>query len=146
MKKKTLCFVGIAVVLIVCLITYFRPLSLSDAVNGDIQITMVLSNLGVKNGEAYIDSIVYQNITTEQNENVLSLLDTYTYKRTLGTLFSDGSLSGLGDKTLNIYMYDDTSFVGNILISSSGQITVNGKNYSMKNAERFIEQIVEIME
>lgn len=146
MKKKTLCFVGIAVALIVCLIAYFRPLPLSDTANRNIRITMVLSNIGVRNGEAYIDPIIYQNITTEQNEDVLSLLDTYTYKRRLGTLFSDGSMSELGDKTLNIYMYDDTSLAGNILISSSGQIAINGKNYSMKNAEKFIEEIVEIIE
>lgn len=146
MKKKMLCFVGIAVALLICLIAYFRPLPLSDTANRNIQIKMILSDIGIRNGEAYIDPIVYQDLTAEQNEDVLSLLDAYTYRRTLGTLFSDGAMSGLGNKTLNIYIYDDTSLVGSIFIASSGKIAVNGKNYSMKNAEQFIEQIIEIME
>ena len=106
---------------------------------------MVLSELGVRNGEAYIDSVDYQDITTEQKSVILILLEKYTYKRTLGTLFSDGSISELGDKTLYIYVYDDVSLVGSIFVSSSGRIAVNEKSYSMKNAEQFIEKIIEIM-
>lgn len=101
--------------------------------------------LGVRNGEAYIDSVDYQDITTEQKSAILILLEKYTYKRTLGTLFSDGSISELGDKTLYIYVYDDVSLVGSIFVSSSGRIAVNEKNYHMENAEQFIEQIIEIM-
>ena len=97
------------------------------------------------NGEAYIDSVDYQDITTEQKSAILILLEKYTYKRTLGTLFSDGSISELGDKTLYIYVYDDVSLVGSIFVSSSGRIAVNEKNYHMENAEQFIEQIIEIM-
>ena len=45
---------------------------------------------------------------------------------------SDGSISGLGDKTLSIYEYDDVSLVGSIFVSSSGRIAVNEKNYRME--------------
>ena len=58
---------------------------------------------------------------------------------------SDGSLSGLGDKMLYIYVYEDASLVGSIFVSSAGKIAVNEKSYRMENAEQFIGQIIEIM-
>ena len=144
MKKRTIYLTVIAIVLLICIIAFFRPLSLSDIARENNQIRMVLSELGVRNGEAYIDSVDYQAITAEQKSAILTLLEKYTYRRTFATLFSDGSISGLGDKTLSIYVYDD-SLVGNIVVASSGKIAVNEKSYSMENAEQFIEQIIEIM-
>lgn len=145
MKKKTIYLVVIVIVLLVSMAVFFKPLSLSDIANENNQIIMVLSEFEVRNGEAYIDSVDYQEITTEQKRGILNLLEKYTYRRTFGTLFSDGSMSGLGDKMLSIYVYDDASLSGSILVSSSGKIEINGKNYNMKNTEQFIEQIIEIM-
>lgn len=145
MKKKTLYIVIFITVLLICIISFFKPLRFSDIARENNQIKMVLSELGVRNGEAYIDSVDYQAITTEQKSAILTLLEKYTYRRTLDTLFSDGSLSGLGDKTLSIYVYDDVSLVGSIFVSSSGRISVNEKSYSMENAEQFIEHIIEII-
>lgn len=145
MKKKTIYLAVIVIVLLICIIAFFRPLSLSDIARENTQIKMVLSELGVRDGEAYIDSVDYQDITTEQKRAILTLLEKYSYRRTFDTLFSDGSISGLGDKTLSIYVYDDVSLVGSIFVSSSGRIAVNEKSYSMKNAEQFIEKIIEIV-
>lgn len=145
MKKKTFYSIGIAVVLLICIITYFKPLSLSDTTRDITQVKMVLCEYGIRNGEPYIDSTNYQTVSEEQNSEILSLFDKYTYRRNLGTLFSDGSMSGLGKETLNIYVYDGVSLKGTIFVASSGEIVVNDKNYSMENAEKFIEQIVEIM-
>lgn len=144
MKKKTIYLVVIVIVLLI-FIAFFKPLSLSDIARENNQIKMVLNQLGVRNGEAYIDSVDYQVITAEQKSAILTLLEKYTYRRTFDTLFSDGSISGLGDKTLSIYVYDDVSLVGSIFVSSSGRIAVNEKSYSMENAEQFVEQIIEIM-
>ena len=145
MKKKTIYLVVIVIVLLICIIAFFKPLSLSNIARENNQIKMVLSEFGVRNGEAHIDSVDYQAITTEQKSAILFLLEKYTYRRTFGTLFSDGSISGLGDKTLSIYVYDDVSLVGSIFVSSSGKIAVNEKSYRMENAEQFIEQIIGIM-
>lgn len=145
MKKKTIYFVVIVIVLLICIIAFFKPLSLSNIARENNQIKMVLNEFGVRNGEAYIDSTDYQAITAEQKNAILALLEKYTYRRTFGTLFSDGSISGLGDKMLSIYVYADVSLVGSIFMSSSGEIAVNEKSYHMKNAEQFIEQIIEIM-
>lgn len=152
MKKKTskLCTVLPAViiiaVLLICAITYFKPISLSDIASENNRIVMILNEFGVRNGAAYIDSTDYQSITPEQKSSIIALFEQYTYRRTFGTLFSDGSLSDMGDQVLYIYVYDGNSLVSNIFVSTSGKIAVNEKSYSMKNAEHFIEQIIEIVE
>lgn len=87
----------------------------------------------------------YQDITIEQKNTILALLDKYTYRRTIGTLFSNGSTSDLGDKTLSVYVYDDVSLINSVFATSSGKIVINEKVYNMENAEQFIEQIIEIM-
>ena len=145
MKKKMLCSIIIVIAFFVCCTVYFKPLSLSDVAEADNQIKMVYSQLGVKNGEAYIDSVDYQGITIDQKRTILDLLDKYTYRRTFSTLFSNGSTSDLGDKTLSIYVYDDASLINSVLVTSSGKVVINKKTYNMEDAEPFIEQIVEIM-
>ena len=144
MKQKTVCLVMAVVVIVIallsCLIAYFRPLSFSDVAEVNEQITIISSELGGRVGEPYIDTVDYQSLTTEQKSAVLALLGQYTYRRTLGTPFSDGSMSGLGNRTLSIYTYD-----GMIFVSATGKVAVNGKNYRMRNAEQFIEQILEIV-
>ena len=107
MKKKMLCPIVIVIAFLICCIVYFKPLSLSDVAEADNQMKMIYSQIGVENGEAYIDSVNYQDITIDQKNAILSLLDKYTYRRTVGTLFSNGSTSDLGNKTLSIYVYDD---------------------------------------
>lgn len=146
MKKKVTFLAVLAIVLLICIITFFKPLLLSDIINEKNQITMVFCEFGVKNGEAYIDSVDYQSINEEQKSSVLDVMGIYPYRKTPGTLFSSGSVSEIGDKVLYIYVYDDSSLVSNAVISSSGKIAVNEKNYNMKNAEQFIEQILEIVE
>lgn len=88
----------------------------------------------------------YAEVTTEQKSAILTVLENYTYRRTFGTLFSDGFLSDFGDAMLSIYGYENDTLVASIVISSSGKIAVNDKTYHMKDAEQLIDQIVKIME
>lgn len=145
MKKKILCSTIIVIAFLICCIIYFKPLSLSDVAGADNQIKMVYSQLGVKNGEAYIDSVNYQDITIEQKDAILSLLDKYTYRRTVGTLFSNGFISDLANKTLSIYVYDDNLLINSVFATSSGKVVINEKAYNMEDAEQFIEQMIDIM-
>ena len=145
MKKKMLCPIVIVIAFLICCIVYFKPLSLSDVAEADNQMKMIYSQIGVENGEAYIDSVNYQDITIDQKNAILSLLDKYTYRRTVGTLFSSGSTSDLGNKTLSIYVYDDDLLINSVFATSSGKVVINEKTYNMEDAERFIEQMIEIM-
>ena len=145
MKKKTTYFVciGIAVLLLICTVLYFKPLSLSKVADKDMKMYITLIEYSIENGEPISDTIEYQNITEEQHKEILSVLDEYTYQRTLGTIFSDGSMPGY--YVLNIYLSNEISMNNYILVSSSGEILVHGKTYHIKNAEQFIEQILEIV-
>ena len=145
MKKKMLCPIVIVIAFLICCIVYFKPLSLSDVAEADNQMKMIYSQIGVENGEAYIDSVNYQDITIDQKNAILSLLDKYTYRRTVGTLFSNGSTSDLGNKTLSIYVYDDDLLINSVFATSSGKVVINEKTYNMEDAEQFIEQMIEIM-
>lgn len=145
MKKKIIYFVGIAV-LVICVIAYFKPLSFSDMVDNDNQIKMTMQDFSIKNGEANIESDEYTNLTAEQKDGILKVLAQFRYRRTFKTLFSDGSMSDLGDKMLSIYIYENDLTFNTVVASSSGKIAVNNKVYSMKDAEDFIEHIIDIVE
>ena len=130
----------------ICVIAYFKPLSFSDFADNDNQIKMLLQDFTIKNGEANIESDEYQDITETQKNDILNVLEQFTYRRNFKTLFSDGSMSGLGDKMLTIHVYENDLYVDSVMVSSSGKILINDKTYSMKNAEEFIEQIISIVQ
>ena len=144
MKKRTISLLTLIIILLICTIIYFRPLSLSSLVTEDSLINMISSEYVLKNGEPDIDTVEYKDITAEQKNVLLPILEKYAYRRTFGTLFSNGSMSGTGNKMLTIYVFDTNS--DSIFVTSVGKIVVNNKNYRMENAEQFIEQIMEIME
>ena len=145
MKKKIGYLIGIAV-LVVCVIAYFKPQSFSDFADNDNQIKMILQDFTIKNGEPNIESSEYQDITETQKRDILNVLDQFAYRRNIKTLFSDGSMSDLGDKMLTIYVYENNLHIGSVMVSSSGKIAIKNKVYSMKNAEDFIGQILDIVE
>lgn len=145
MNKKKLYLIGIAVIVLICIITYFRPLSLSNTMHDFTQVNMILSQLGVRDGAAYIDSVNYKTTTKEENSKLRAIFDNFTYRRNLGTLFSDGSMSGLGNETLHLYVYDGDTLEAAFFVASTGKVLVNDKIYSMENTGEFIEQIVEVV-
>lgn len=63
----------------------------------------------------------------------------------MGTLFSDGSMSGLGNETLYLYVYDGDTLEATFFVASTEKVLVNDKIYSMENTGEFIEQIVEVV-
>ena len=143
MKKKIVFLVGVAIVLLICGIVYFRPLSLSSTVSENSNILVVLSDTAFEGRRN--DVFEEEDISAEQKSAIFSVFEEYSYRRTFGTPFSDGSLSETGYVLeLSIYIAEENSF-HSIMMTSSGNLVVNGKNYRMKNAERFINQIDEIL-
>ena len=144
MKMKLLLLINIFIILLICMITYFMPLSLSDIICEDNEIDIILNTFENKNGAPNIDSVTYQDITAEQERGILALLEEYPYRRALDTPFSSSSISESRDQSLTIFVYDDNSSTDAIILVSSGQIVVNGIHYYMKNAETLIAQIIDI--
>lgn len=146
MKKKALYIAGVVIILLICILAYFKPLSLVDTIKENKRIDIIVNEFEIEDGEPNIESVVYNDLTTEQNSAILALLGEYNYRRTLGTLFSNGSITDLDDKTLTIFVYDDNSSVSAIAVASSGKIAVNDKSFGMEDAEQLIKQIIEIVE
>ena len=64
---------------------------------------------------------------------------------TFGTLFSDGSLSDLGEWIFCFYIYEDQELVYTVIVSDAGKISVNNKSYVMQNASTLIQEISDII-
>lgn len=143
MKKKATVLAAIAVLLLIGLAIYFRPLHFSVP-DESSQIAIVLNEYAVSDGKPTIDSAEYPVTSPEQRRAIRALLEKTAYRRTAGTPFSDGSMSDVGNRTLAIYIYDGDSLADSIFVSSSGKIAVQNKIYYMKNSEQLIAQIIEI--
>lgn len=142
-KKKFAYVIGIAIVLLIITIVFFKPLPLSSLASDNNQVAVLWNEIGVRDRMPYMDCVEYQSLTPSQSKAILSLLDKYTYKRTLRTLFSDGTMAGY--YALNIYLSNEISMNNYIFVSTSGEILIHGKTYHMMNAEQFIEQVLEIV-
>lgn len=145
MKKKGLYIAG-AAVLLGCMIAYFSPLFLSNAIGENTRIDLILNEFEIRDGEPNIASTVYDEVTAEQKAAILTLLENCTYRKTSGALFSDGSITDPDDRTLTVFIYDDRSSVASIVMASSGKIAVNDKSYHFENAGELIGQIIALME
>lgn len=98
-------------------------------------------------GEPYMDSESYNDLTKEQEQSIINLFQQYTYRRTLSTfLVSDGFLSETGDQLVDIFMYEDSELVCSVIISNTGSVSVNDRPYVLENPSRFIEELLQIVE
>lgn len=146
MEKKTMCMIGVVIVLLLCIIAFFKPPSFLDTIGENNRLDIILNAFEIEDGEPNIESLVYNDIAAEQKDTILAVLEKYDYRRTFGTLFSNGSITDLPDKTVTILVYDDNSSVATIVVAASGKIAVNNKSYGMEDAEQLIKQIIEIVE
>lgn len=131
----------VIVVVLAALLLYFRQMDMSDLINGDQNILITRNEFGVQNGEPYINYENYNDLTDDQKQDIVDLFQRYTYRRTPGTLFSDGSLSGMGDELINIYIYEGTELVRTVTISDTGDMSVNNRNYVMQESLELIHNI-----
>lgn len=149
MKKARYKAVVIVIIILflAAVFVYFRPLRMSDLVNDEQEIVLTQISMGVQNGEPYMDSESYNDLTKEQEQSIINLFQQYTYRRTLSTfLVSDGSLSETGDQLVDIFMYEDSELVCSVIISNTGSISVNDRPYVLEDPLRFIEELLQIVE
>ena len=89
MKKRAIWLAVTVIALLTCGILYFKPLSLSDLAGENDQVKVLYCELGVRNGEAYVDPVDYQDITPEQKRAILAFLGEHPYPTTVRTLISN---------------------------------------------------------
>lgn len=133
----------LAALLAVLLSVYFRPLPFPVIGESD-QLMITWTEMGVRNGEPYMDTEDFYEFTPEQRSSIQNLLSRYTYCRTASTLFSR-NFSSSGHQLLYLFVFNDGYKLHSIQISSAGKLAVNGRNYRMKHAEQFIAQALEIL-
>lgn len=135
----------IIVVVLAALLIYLRPMKMSDLINGDQNLLITRSEIGVRDGEPYIDTESYNDLTEEQRQGIVSLFQQYTYRRTPGTLFSDGSISGSIDNYINIFVYEDIELVRTIIISDTGGMSVDSRAYVVQEPSKLIQDILDVI-
>lgn len=149
MKKpsyKALVTGTIIVIVLAVLLLYFWPMKMSDLINKDYEIRITLTEVVVRDGEPYIDTKNYDNLTEEQGQDIMSLFQQYTYRRTPGTLFSDGSISGAVNNYINIFVYEDSKLVRTIIISDTGGMSVDSRVYVVQEPSALIQDIISVIE
>jgi len=83
----------------------------------------------------YFRPLAFTDIVTEQ----------HSYRRTVGTLFSDGTIEDLGERMLTIHVMEGEAS-DSIVVTDSGKIAVNDKVYRMKDADEMMEKLLEVVE
>lgn len=144
MKKRWIA-VGIVLVLLAGAAVYFWPRPLSGSLEPGEHMSITITNMGVRNGEAYMEPERYDDITEAQQAEIAALLDEYSYMRTLTTAFSDGSMEGLGDRVLVIHWYNDTGSTASLSVSAEGQVALGNRTYRMGDAPEFLDRVTEIL-
>ena len=149
MKKPSYKVLATGIIIIIvfaALLLYFRPMEMSDLINEDYEIRITRTEVGVRDGEPYIDTKNYNDLTEEQRQDIMSLFQQYTYRRTPGTLFSDGSISGAINNYINIFVYEDSELVRMIIISDTGGMSVDSRVYVMQEPSALIQDILGVVE
>lgn len=144
MKKRWIA-VGIVLILLAGAAVYFWPRPLSGGLEPAEHMSITITNMGVRDGEAYMEPEQYDDITEAQQAEIAALLDEYSYMRTLTTAFSDGSMEGLGDRVLVLYWYNDTGSTASLTVSAEGQVDIGGRTYRMGDAPEFLDRVTEIL-
>ncbi len=144
--KKAIIIVIFTIIIVLASILYLKPISLTDIINSNSTLLFTKIELGVKDGSPYHNSTNYNDITDEQTKEILQLLNNYSYARNIKTVFSDGSMTdNAGDGYFYITIYNETNYEGVVVIAYDNEISVNDKNYTMKNSEQFINEILAII-
>ena len=122
------------------------PAKLSECLDDGSQINIQVDTFDIKDGEPIIDQETYSDITEEQKNSILKLCSQYSYRRRIDTLFSDGSISEVGDTVVYIFLNGEDGSDKQIVISSTNKIAIGNKTFKMNHAEQFIRELLKILE
>ncbi len=146
-NSKKIIFTVSIIISVFCIGMYLKPMSLSDIANDSSTLLFVKVNAGWKDGRPYTEGEDYNEITDEQKQKIIQLLNKYHYSRELKTLFSDGSMS---NNSVEVYFYitifNGLDYQDTIIVAYNDKISLNNKNYKMKNSDVFIEEILTIID
>lgn len=123
---------------------YFKPLNLTALINNSNtdNLTILASSLNIND---YYNN-TYQDISQDDLLSIINIINNYTYTRKFNSMFSEDSLGELGDYLIHIYTYKNNSQINSLSISNNNKISINNKNYSIKNSDNLIQEILEVLD
>lgn len=145
MKKKVLLIAGI-LLLAAAVAVYFRPLPLADTLSGGDQLMVTLFEVEISDGQPDVEYPKYDQLTQEQQTRIRELFAESSYRRTFGTLFSDGSMDGLGDRIAYVHVFDGDTWEATVALSDAGECSVHNRTYRLNHAPQLVEALVKICE
>ena len=145
MKKVHWIGAGCVALLAVCIV-YFYPISLAGNIMETSKPVVLINEIGVHDGEPYINTKNYDQITEEEKQKVMEIVQEYSYRRTLTTYGSSNAMENAGNKTVFLYLYEGDILAKSIYVSDSGQISVDNRIYKMKHTDQFVKEIEEIFQ
>lgn len=78
MKKPSYKVLATGIIIIIvfaALLLYFWPMEMSDLIKGDQDILITRTGPGVRDGEPYIDTKNYDDLTEEQRQDIISVIE-----------------------------------------------------------------------
>lgn len=124
----------------IIIVTYFRPVPLSNLLEHAETIQVSMQELGVDNsGAAYIDESTRAVLSPQEKEDIITAANQYSYCRNLSSLFKyDGSKKGLSSKILMLYV-EENAQIKTICITSMQEIIIDNHFYTMEDSWDFID-------
>ena len=145
MKKKLVWSVAICIVLLISGSIYFHSLTLADNIGENNTFRVQVIAADVRNGEVHTDTKSQDIVTGQQKEDIMLLMQKYSYKRMLKTYISGNTMEQIGNRSVFLYIYDGDTLLHTICVTDSGQISVDDRLYKMKNARQFNDEIEKIV-
>lgn len=122
---------------------YFRPLSLEKdltKIKDVIVLNIVFKN---ENGQPETIHEVYDNLSENQINRIVELLKEYSYRRKIGTFFSDGSIQE-AEYIVSVYVYNEDYKLTSITLTEKDEVCVGNRKFRMENSEQLVYEIIKI--
>ncbi len=106
-------------------------------------LTFALADASSQLVVTYGQDAVYQEISQQDQDALIALLECYHYTRTWNTFFSDGSLPQ--DGRLQVDVYQNDIWIGGIGVTEDGAVSADSHSYEMAQADVLIAAVLDIL-
>ena len=144
--RKAVVKAGLLIVFSIIIVTYFRPVQLSDLLEDAETIQVSVQELGVDNsGTAYIDEPACTVLSSQEKEEIITAAEKYRYYRKLSSLLQYDRNKGFSNKILILYA-EENAQIKTICITSMQEIIIENHSYAMANSWEFIDNVQSLLQ
>lgn len=145
-SRKAVVKAGLLIVFSIIIVTYFRPIQLSDLLENAETIQVSVQELGVDNsGTAYIGEPACTVLSSQEKEEIITVAEKYSYYRKLSSLLQYDRNKGFSNKILLLYVKENTQ-IKTICITSMQEIIIENHSYTMATSWEFIDNVQSLLQ